>query len=55
MTLRGLQQSTTRESSTRACYNCGDTGHVVKDCPKPRAQGAAQGNVRDLSRPRGGR
>ncbi|CAN0021937.1 unnamed protein product, partial [Sphacelaria rigidula] len=44
-----------RESSTRTCYNCGDTGHMIKDCPKPRAQGAAQGNALDLSGSRGGR
>ncbi|CAN0074247.1 unnamed protein product, partial [Sphacelaria rigidula] len=44
-----------RATSTRACYNCGDTGHMIKDCPKPRAQGAAQGSVRDSSGPQGGR
>ncbi|CAM9431970.1 unnamed protein product, partial [Sphacelaria rigidula] len=44
-----------RASSTRACYNCGDTGHLIKDCPKPRDQGAAQGNAQDSSRSRGGR
>ncbi|CAN0100241.1 unnamed protein product, partial [Sphacelaria rigidula] len=43
-----------RESSTRACYNCGDTGHMIKDCPKPHAQGAVQDNARDLSGSRGG-
>ncbi|CAN0051978.1 unnamed protein product, partial [Sphacelaria rigidula] len=44
-----------RASSTRACYNCGDNGHLIKDCPKPRAQDAAQGSARDSSESRGGR
>ncbi|CAN0106789.1 unnamed protein product, partial [Sphacelaria rigidula] len=32
-----------RASSTRACYYCGDNGHLIKDCPKPRAQGSRGG------------
>ena len=31
------QQSPARASSPRAYYNCGDAGHLPKDCPKPRA------------------
>ncbi|CAM9435478.1 unnamed protein product, partial [Sphacelaria rigidula] len=48
------QYPSLRAPSTRACYNCGDTGHVIKDCPKPRDPGAAQGNARDSSGSRGG-
>ncbi|CAN0002238.1 unnamed protein product, partial [Sphacelaria rigidula] len=49
------QLPTSRPLFTRLCYNCGDHGHILRCCPKPRAQGAAQGNARDLSLSRGGR
>lgn len=25
-----------QSSQTRQCYNCGDTSHMIRDCPKPR-------------------
>ncbi|CAM9354689.1 unnamed protein product, partial [Sphacelaria rigidula] len=44
-----------RGKSTRACYNCGDHGHLLKDCPKPRAKGANQNSPQDQSGSSGGR
>ncbi len=36
-------QNLQKRSETRSCYNCGEQGHLAKDCKKPRKQGNGGG------------
>jgi hypothetical protein len=44
---------TTRD--IRECYNCGDVGHIVHDCPKPFKSNRERGRGGTRAAPRGAR
>ena len=44
----------TRSQETRICYNCGDKGHLSRDCSQPQKTYRGRGRGNDRGAPRGG-
>jgi hypothetical protein len=44
----------TRSQETRICYNCGDKGHLSRECPQPQRPYRGRGRCTDRGAPRGG-
>jgi hypothetical protein len=45
----------TRSQETRICYNCGDKGHLSRDCNQPQRTYRGRGRGNDRGAPRRGR
>lgn len=45
----------TGNNETRECYNCGESGHLIRDCHAPRKPNRGRGRGIDRGGPRGGR
>ncbi|XP_037478121.1 uncharacterized protein LOC119355422 [Triticum dicoccoides] len=43
----------TRSNETRECFNCGEVGHLSRDCDAPRKPTRGRGRGNDRGRPRG--
>ena len=41
-----VPQNLQKRPETRSCYNCGEQGHLARDCKKPRKQGNGGGRPR---------
>ena len=46
----GKSGSSHKPASRRGCFECGDMGHFVRDCPRTRRGGLHQGSQASTSR-----